>query len=174
MTFLSMNSPVKRIGPAFIAGAALFFVAAISFAGLHLFGHRFGFGFLPLLVLVAWPKRANTLVSFAIVFLAGLFTDWATGDIRGQWALIFILVWGYLRPEMRSASSTPVGLFLVWLLVCVVAVLSLSFAGYFVYGVRPDLAPMVRQMILATLMLPILMLLRRAVLLRLSESDGWS
>ena len=173
MTFLNMNSPVKRIGPAFIAGAALFLVATVSFAGLHLFGHRFGFGFLPLLVLVIWPKRANTLVSFAIVFLAGLFTDWATGDIRGQWTLIFILVWGYFRPEMRNASSTPVGLFLIWLLVCVVAVVGLSLVGYFVYGVRPNLAPMGRQMILATFMLPLLMLLRRAVQVRLNESDRW-
>ena len=173
MTYLNMPGTVKRIGPAFAAGVFLFLTGAISFAGLHLFGLRFGFGFLPLVILVIWPRRASTLLSLVLVFLAGLFTDWATGDIRGQWALIFVLVWGYFRPEMRSASNTPLGLIVIWVLVCVIAVIVLSLAGFFVYGVGPNLAPLARQMILASFMLPILVLLRRAILARLNEFDDW-
>lgn len=173
MTYLSINSPVKRMRPALIAGVALIIAGAMSISGLNLFNSRFGFEFLPLLVLVIWPRRANTIVSLTFVWLAGLFTDWATGDITGQWALIFVLVWGFLRPELRSDPFTPVKIFLAWLIACVVAALILSLTGYFIFGIFPDLAPLGRQAIISTLFLPIVLLLRRSIVVRLKDFDDW-
>ena len=84
MTFLGLQTPTKKMSPALIAGAALFLTAAMTISGLNIFGARFGFEFFPLLVLVIWPRRAHTLMSLTLVWFAGFFTDWATGDITGQ------------------------------------------------------------------------------------------
>ena len=173
MTFLGLQTPTKKMSPALIAGAALFLTAAMTISGLNIFGARFGFEFFPLLVLVIWPRRAHTLMSLTLVWFAGFFTDWATGDITGQWALIFILVWGFLRPEMREAPFAPVSLFCVWVLTCLVTMAILSIAGYFIYGILPDFTPLGRQMSLATLLLPIILLLRKAIVVRLKDYDEW-
>jgi len=173
MTYLSVQNPVKKISPALAAGLALMIAAVISVSGVNVFGLYYGFGFLPLLVLLIWPKRANTLLSLAIVFLAGIFMDWATGGLRGQSSLIFVLVWGYLRPECRSAPFAPVSLFMIWILTCALAILVIAVSGYFVFGINPDFFPLLRQAILATLLFPLLILLRRMVVLRLNENDNW-
>jgi len=89
MTYYDMRTPARKLLPAVVAGAALVLAGAFSIGGVHLFGNHFGFGFMPLLILSIWPRFANTLVSVFLVFGAGLFTDWATGGIVGQWALIF-------------------------------------------------------------------------------------
>lgn len=173
MTYLGVQIAIKRKRPAFIAGAALFLTSAMSISGFNIFESRFGFEFLPLLVLLIWPRRAHTVLSLIIVWSAGLFTDWATGDITGQWALIFILIWGFLRPEMRRDPFAPVSLFFVWLLICLIAILVSSVSGYFIHGIMPDLSPLGRQMSLATLVLPVILILRRAVIVRLKDFEDW-
>ena len=173
MTYLGVQIAIKKKRPAFIAGAALFLTAAMTISGFNIFGSRFGFEFLPLLVLLIWPRRAHTVLSLTLVWFAGLFTDWATGDITGQWALIFILIWGFLRPEMRSSPFAPVSLFFVWLLICLITILVLSVSGYFIYGIMPDISPLGRQMSLATLLLPVVLILRRTVVVRLKDFDDW-
>jgi len=103
VTYYEMQAPIRKKTPAIVAAIALFLVGAISIGGFHAFGSRYGFGFLPILVLAIWPRYASPLLSIALVFCAGFFVDWATGGILGQWALIFVVIWGVLRPEMRSA-----------------------------------------------------------------------
>ncbi len=173
MNYLSSRSPIKKARPALIAGAVLFLTSAMTISGLNLFDSRFGFEFLPLLVLVIWPRHANTPLSLGLVWLAGLFTEWATGDITGQWSLIYVLVWGVFRPEMRGTPFAPLGLVFVWGLICLVTTLVLFLTGYFVYGILPDLWPIGRQISLATLTLPLIVLLRRAILRRLKDYDDW-
>lgn len=173
MTYLDVQAPQRKILPAFLAGLALFLGGIISVAGINLFGVRTGFGFVPLLVLAIWPRQANTLISLAFVFFAGLFTDWGTGGIYGQWALTFVLIWGFLRPELRSSPYAPLSLLLVWLATCGLALVVLSLSGYFVLGIYPDLAVLGRQMILATVCLPAVMLLRRALAARFSDGEDW-
>ena len=173
MTYLDVQAPTRKIWPALIAGLALFIAGAVSIAGLNFFGTRIGFGFIPLLVLAIWPRRANALMSLALVFFVGLFTDWATGGVHGQWTLVFVLVWGFLRPELRDDPFAPIGLFLVWLATCGLALVALSVTGYFVFGMLPDFAALGRQMILATVLLPVLLLLRYGIAVRFSDSEDW-
>lgn len=173
MTYLDVQAPTRKVWPALVAGLALFIAGAVSIAGLNMFGVRFGFGFAPLLVLAIWPRRANTLVSLSLVFMAGLFTDWATGGVIGQWALVFVLVWGFLRPELRGSPFAPIGLFFVWLATCGLALVILSMSGYFVFRVLPDFAALGRQMILASLLLPLVTLLRRGLAMRFNDSEDW-
>lgn len=173
MTFMDVQTQNRRVFPAIVAGVALLIAASLSIAGLNMFGARIGFGFIPLLVLAIWPRRANTLFSLLLVFLAGLFTDWATGGITGQWALVFVLVWGFLRPELRSSPFALIGLFLVWLATCGLALVVLALSGYFVFGILPDFAALGRQMILATFLLPLFLLLRHGFAMRFSDSEDW-
>jgi len=174
MTYLDVQAPQRKFLPALLAGLALFLAGALSVAGINLFGVRTGFGFVPLLVLAVWPRHANTLISLALVFFAGLFTDWGTGGIYGQWALAFVLVWGFFRPEHRGSPFAPQGLFFVWLAICGLAMVVIALSGYFVFGIFPDFAVLGRQMILATICLPAVMLLRRALAVRFSDGEDWA
>lgn len=173
MTYLDVQAPQRKIMPALLAGFALFVAGAISIAGINLFGVMTGFGFIPLLVLAIWPRQTNTLVSLALVFCAGLFTDWATGGIYGQWSLTFILIWGFLRPELRSSPFSFLSLLPVWLATCGLAFVTLYLSGYFVLRIFPDLAVLGRQMLLATVCLPLIMLLRRGLAVRFSDREDW-
>ena len=173
MTYYEMRAPIYKKLPAVIAGIALFLAGAVSIGGLNLFGGYFGFGFLPLLVLAIWPRHANSLLSLAFVFAAGLFTDWATGNILGQWALVFSLVWGVLRPELRSTPYSPIGISLIWLATCGLALVLLTISGWFVFRILPDFVSLGRQMILASLLLPLVLLLRHSLAKRFSERDEW-
>ena len=160
MTFLDVQAPQRKIFPALSAALALCLASAISIAGMNLFGVWMSFGFLPLLVLSMWPRQANTLISLGLVFFLGLFTDWAGGAVLGQWALIFVLVWGFMRPEMRESPYSPLRFFLAWLAICGLALVVISVAGYFVFGIMPDFKAIGRQIIMATICLPIILLLR--------------
>jgi hypothetical protein len=160
MTFLDVQVPQRKIFPALTASLALFLASAISITGMNFFGAWMSFGFLPLLVLSMWPRQANTLISLGLVFFLGLFTDWAGGAILGQWALIFVLVWGFLRPETRESPYSALRFFLVWLAICGLALCVICGAGYFVFGILPDFKVIGRQMILATICLPFILVLR--------------
>ena len=173
MTYLDVQAPLRKKTPAVVAGVALFLAGAISIAGLNVFGERVGLGFIPYLVLAIWPRRANTLVSLGFVFFGGFFTDWSSGGIVGQSSLIFVLIWGFLRPELRSSPFSPVGLFLVWLAICGLALVVMFLSGMFVLGVQPDFAVLGRQMILATALLPLFLLMRRGVEMRFSDREEW-
>lgn len=173
MSFMDAQAPTRTVRSAIIAGFALFLAAATSIAGINLFGVRIGFGFVPLAVLAIWPRHANTLTSLVIVFLAGLFMDWASGGIDGQWALVFVLVWGFLRPQLRSAPFAPISLLLIWLATCGLALVVLSLSGYFVFRIFPDFAALGRQMIFATCLLPVFLLLRSGLAARLNDRDEW-
>lgn len=173
MRYLSGHTPTRKIWPTLVAGLALFIAAAISISGLNIFGAWVGFGFIPLVVLVIWPRRANRLVSLAIVFSAGLFMDWATGGMDGQWALIFVLIWGYLRPELRSTPFSPMTLLSVWLAACGLALIVLSLTGYLVVRILPDFAVIGRQALFASCLLPVFLLLRHGLATRVHDSEDW-
>lgn len=173
MTYYEMQAPIRKILPALIAGLSLFLASVVSIGGLNIFGAQVGFGFVPLLILTIWPRHANALVSLAFVFFIGLFTDWATGGIIGQWALVFTLIWGVLRPELRGAPFAPIRLLFVWFATCGLALVLLSLSGWFVFGILPDFTSLGRQMIFATLLLPIFMLLRRVVATRFGDREDW-
>lgn len=173
MTYLDTHTPIRRIWPAIAAGFALFFAGALSVGGLNVFGAYVGFGFLPLVILTIWPRQANTLLSILFVFMAGIFTDWATGSVLGQWALVYTVIWGVLRPELRSAPFAPASLFIFWIATCGLAIALISLSGWFVFGVPPDISAFGRQMLLATIALPLIVLLRGVLSRRLSDGEDW-
>ena len=173
MTYYDMRTPARKLLPAVVAGAALVLAGAFSIGGVHLFGNHFGFGFVPLLILSIWPRFANTLVSVFLVFGAGLFTDWATGGIVGQWALIFSIIWGVFRPELRGSPFSPLSIVLFWIATCGVAVILLFISGWFVFGVHPDWMSLGRQIIAATLLLPIILIFRHVIASRLGDNEVW-
>lgn len=173
MTYYEMHAPIRKTTPTVLAGLALFLAGAISIGWINAFGSHFGFGFMPLLVLAIWPRNAKPLLSLAIIFVAGLFTDWATNQILGQWVLVFTVIWGVLRPELRSTPYSAMSVSLVWLATCGLALILLSISGWFVRGVMPDFSPLGRQMILATAFLPVVLFFRSLIAKRIDERDEW-
>lgn len=173
MTYLDTQAPIRRIWPAVVAGISLLVASALSVGGLNVFGAFVSFGFLPLVIIAIWPRQANALLSLLFLFWAGIFTDWATASIIGQWALVYVVIWGVLRPELRSAPFSPASLLIFWSATCGLSVVLLSVTGWFVYGVRPDLGALGRQAILATLVLPVIALMRGVVSRRFSDNEEW-
>jgi len=105
------------------------------------------------------PTAKNpSCIECGALFILG--KRWAGGAILGQWALIFVLVWGFLRPEMRNSPYSPVKFILAWLAICALAFVVLSVSGYFVFGIMPDFHVFGRQIIMATICLPFILLLR--------------
>lgn len=173
MTFYEMRGLNPKVLPAIVAGLALLLSGAMTAGGVTLFGAYIGFGFLPLLVLTIWPRHANSIFSLVFVFSAGLFTDWGTGGIVGQWALVFLIIWGFFRPELRSSPFSPIGLVFVWCVTCGLAVIVLTLTGWFVYGILPDFMSFARQILLASLLLPVVVLLRYLIAKRIGENEAW-
>ncbi len=173
MTFLDAQAPIRRVWPAIIAGIALFLAGAVSIVGVTVFGFRAGFEFFPLLVLAIWPRDANRMVSLLLVFLGGIFTDWATGGIVGQWALVYTVIWGVLRPELRSAPYAFISLFLCWFATCGLAIILIGVSGWFVFSALPDFTSFGRQIIAATVALPIVLVLRGLLAKRFSDGEEW-
>jgi len=137
MTYYEMHAPIRKKTPAVLAGLALFIAGALSIGGINLLGAYAGFEFLPLLVLAIWPRNAHNLLSLAFVFAAGLFTDWATGVTVGQWALVFTVIWGVMRPELRSTPYAPLSFSAMWFAICGLSLVLVSVSGWFVKGIMP-------------------------------------
>lgn len=173
MTFRESAVPIRSVWPAIFAGFALFLAGALSILSVRVLGLTAGFGFLPLTILAIWPRRASELASVILVFLAGIFTDWATGGVVGQWALTFTLVWMLFRPELREQPYAAVKLMLVWGLICGFAVLLLSISGWVVYRILPDPTSFALQILMATLLLPLVLLLRRWLAHLFGDADEW-
>lgn len=173
MTYFDTQAPVRKILPAILAGIALFLTGGATIGGVNVMGHQIGFAFVPLLIVTIWPRSANTLLSLLIVFFAGLFIDWANAGILGQWALILCVTWGVLRPELRNAPFAPLRVLFIWISICGLAFVLLSVSGMFVYGILPDFAALVRQMILATILLPVSLLLRHLFSVRFGSHESW-
>jgi len=173
VTYYELHTPIRKKTPAVLAGLALFIAGALSIGGINSFGGYYGFGFVPLIVLAIWPRNANSLISLAFVFSAGLFTDWATGTPLGQSALVFSVIWGVLRPELRSSPYAIITFFFIWLATCGLALVLLSVSGWFVKGILPDFFSLGRQMIFATVILPVILLLRRVVAKRVGDREEW-
>jgi len=173
VTFLSPQAPIRRTWPAIVAGSALVLAGALSIGGIHLFGAQFGFRFIPLLVLAIWPRKANTILSIIFVFFAGVFTDWAAGDVVGQQAFLFMLVWGFLRPELLNPTLSWSRSFLVWGGICCLAIFVTTLSGWFVYGIMPDFLAFGRQLVLATMLLPVVLIVRLILEKRYSDGEDW-
>lgn len=170
MTFRDAQAPIRSVKAAIFAALALFFGGALSIISVNIAGQSISFAFIPLLVIAIWPRRASQIISVIFIFAAGLFTDWASGGVTGQWALVFLLVWMLLRPELRDNAYSISQFMLAWLAICGFAFGLLSVTGWFAYRVLPDYMAFSRQILLVTALLPPIFGLRHW-LARFSRSD---
>jgi cell shape-determining protein MreD len=145
----------------------------MSVLSLNVFNTSAGFGFVPLLVILLWPRRANGPISVAGVFIAGLFTDWATGGVLGQWALIYVLGFALLRPEIRNMPFAFLRALLAWFVLAGLAAVLLYASGQFVFGVPADVVAILRQILLATAILPFLLIIRNRLAGATGSSEQW-
>lgn len=173
MTFRDAQAPVRSVKPALFAGLALFLGGALSIVSVNIWGQSISFAFIPLLVIAIWPRRANEIVSVTLVFAAGLFTDWASGGVTGQWALVFLMTWMLLRPELRDNAYSASQFITAWLAICGLALILLSLTGWFAYRILPDFMTFVRQIALVTVLLPLIFGLRHWLARLFGSDEDW-
>jgi len=173
MNFRHSSIVTRSIPAAMLAGLCLLLAGALSIVSVNIFGQIANFAFLPLIIILLWPRRASEIGSLIVIFIAGLFADWAIGGIIGQSSLIFTIVWMIFRPEMREDPYGFLRLIFIWCLVCILASALISLAGWFVYRVSPDIMAFCLQFFIATLILPFIFVLRRWTALRFAGGDEW-
>ena len=173
MTFRDVSVSNRSIPIALLAGLCLAVAGALSILSIRGFGQTFSFGFIPLLVLLIWPTRSNEIASLAIIFIAGVFTDWGTAGAIGQSSLIYICIWMLFRPEIRVDPYVFRRLFIVWVLIGIFSVILLSVTGVFIYRIAPDFKSFLTQFILATVFLPIVLGLRYWINARFFSREDW-
>ena len=173
MTFRDVAAPIRSIPIAVFAGFILFVMGALSILSINIFGYELGFGFVPLLVLLIWPRRANEIVSLILVFLAGIFTDWGTAGAIGQSSLVYIVTWALFRPELRVEPYAIRSLIIIWGLIGLLVSALILGTGLFIYRVVPDVQSLFLQFILASLIIPIFLLLRFWIVSRFINRDEW-
>lgn len=140
----------------------LLVVMLLSLITFNIVGTPVTFLFIPLIVIFLWPKNADLLFSYILIFLAGLIFDFVSADTPGAWALVFLIGFAMMRPNQRGQESrlaeTWVN-FSVWMLVLAFIYLVLDFLG-----VREtDWIPFVYSLTLTVLVFPLLYYARRIV-----------
>ncbi len=173
MSFRDVSVPNRSVPIAVIAGLCLAMAGALSVLSISVFSQTFGFGFLPLIVLLIWPRRANEIASLITIFIAGIFTDWGTAGAIGQSSLLYTCIWMLFRPEIRIDPYVFRRLIIVWVLIGVFSILLLSSSGLFIYRVLPDFRSFLTQFILATVLLPIVLSIRYWIFIRFVSRDEW-
>jgi len=73
---------------------------------------------------------------------------------------------------MRSSPYALLQFVLAWLTICGLALVVISVAGYFVFGIMPDFKVIGRQIIMATICLPIILLLRGGLSKLFGDLEG--
>ena len=174
MTFVDLQSSQRSVKLALAAGLLLAFLSAVSVLNVNVAGWRVGFGFVPLLVVLLWPRRANGPVSVAVVFLSGLFADWSMGGVVGQWALVYTVIFALLRAELRNEPFAFLRCFFAWLVAVGFVIILLFVSGHFVFGVLPDFGSLLRQAALGTAVLPFVLALRHWTARMAGATDDWS
>lgn len=170
MAYLSQASSTKpqRLIPLILA---LMIASIISFMSVKVSNQSVSLTWLPLLLIAMWPRYISPIWSVVLCLLFGLFVDWGSAGAPGQWALVYLSCYAFLRPEKRGEKLSILRAILNWLVVCFVAFVVFSVTGKIVYGEWPKLNYFAEQAGLATLLLPVAFMLRQSLRYFLTDPD---
>lgn len=96
---------------AFGFGLVLSLLSMVSF---RLAGFQASLTFVPLIAVFFWPKEASRGLSSFFIFCLGLIVDFLSAGPLGLWAVIYLLCYGVLRPDNRSAEKQLQSLWLAF------------------------------------------------------------
>jgi cell shape-determining protein MreD len=135
-----------------VFGLALVLVSMISF-GVGSF--EAALTLVPLSGVFLWPHNASSSLSIVLIFCLGILVDILSNGPFGMWALLYLITYGVLRPDLRSRALSMQRLwfrFIVWVLL-IDAVLVLL--GVITIDGRTAIWPLIFQTLMAILIFPL-------------------
>jgi len=140
-----------------VAGIILVFLSTISF---QIFGFSYGLTFIPIFILMYWPRKASRSWSLFFVFLIGTLQSIVGFSPLGLWAFcylcLFIIMGGEVTFSERLAPAW--GSFFI----CVLFIGTiLFFLGRLLLGQWPSLTPLVTDAIASFLVFPLIFWVRK-------------
>ena len=164
-------APIRRNSHLVPTAVALALAGLFSPVHLTLFDQPWSLVWLPFVILSLWPRQAGPVASCILLFLAGLWVDWATLGATGQWPFVFLVTYAVIRPDqaerVRGLTVAFVRLAKALLVGGPVFVLS----GWLVYGAWPDWIALGRGIFVAVVMLPLVAFARDMFAGRLAGDD---
>lgn len=149
--------------PILLVIAGLFAATMLAFLNVNIGGQSVSLTALPLAFIALWPRNVHPILTIILVLIFGIFLDWGSGGAPGQWALVFLAVFGILRPDRRGGTLSLILAIRNWLIAALIAFIILCVTGWFVYGIWPNLNVLARQFGLITLLFPFLYLFRQLI-----------
>ncbi|NNE58361.1 MAG: hypothetical protein HKN36_09655 [Hellea sp.] len=119
----------KARGQALQACIALLLVMMAGILKINLFGFEVGFLFTPLIVIFLWPRGADPVFTYVILFSLGLIYDWISGGPSGLWALLFLIAFVSVQPGQRPKEINLMEIwinFIIWMIVLLIVLMALD------------------------------------------------
>ncbi|MEP1230567.1 MAG: hypothetical protein ABJG88_07810 [Litorimonas sp.] len=162
MTFVTphINTSSRNFIP---ASLSLFVCVFLSVLHINIAGESISLLLLPLLIVSLWPREVNTVVTIGTFFVIGIFLDWGTNGVLGQWAIVYLTVFAILRPNRRDHSLSFFNAVSLWCAGLAIATVMLIITGWLAYGVLPNFTTLFRQALLICAFMPVVVFTRNLV-----------
>jgi cell shape-determining protein MreD len=163
------SSRAGHLRQAIILSVILTFLGLIN---VTFFGWNISLSWLPLMAVALWPRAATPIYSIVALFLLGLLQDSGSFGVPGQWPLIYLLCYAFIRPFERLKSLNFLSGFLLWLLSAGIAFVVISFSGRIIYAEWPNWIILSRLALTTTLLFPLVWGGRRWLQILILRRDG--
>ncbi len=164
-------TPIRARAYALQGGLAMLVLVTLSAVNLNLIGTPLSFLFVPLILVYLWPRGADKVLSYCLLFGCGILFDVLTGTAIGFWALIFMTGLAVIQPTLMNREATFnvswVG-FITWMSIWAAILLGLNFIS----AKELDIVNFIIQICIAILVFPFVYAIRVYVRsLIISEAD---
>lgn len=170
MAFISPSLAAAR-GKTWQAIAMLLVLTIIGALNINVFDRSIALTFIPLIGLVLWPRYVNAVAAIISLLFLGLLLDFLTAEPLAMRSIIYLVIFTIFRPDLRTKMHHFGGAFLRWLMIAIIAFILIFLLGWFAMDSRPDIWPLLQQLLAATLLFPIIYGARHFLRIILSDPD---
>lgn len=155
--------PSRRAGHLRQAVVLVFVLTVLGVINISAFGWNLSLQWLPLVAVALWPRGAYPIYSIIALLILGVFQDWVSFGVPGQWALIYLLTYAFIRPFERIKTLNFGGGLVVWCIAMTVALVTIAFTGRVIYSDWPNWVVLFRMAGIASLFFPLIWYIRRGI-----------
>ena len=170
MAFVS-QAPVRRNSHLIPAGFALVVTGLLCVLHMRFLGVSWPLLWLPFAVVSLWPRQASPVPSAVLIFIGGLWVDWVTLGVPGQWPAVMLVTYAILRPDLGEPVRGVVVAYARFAQALIIGVPVFVLSGRLVYTVWPDPFALLRGIAIVIVLLPLIALVRDLAAGRLSGDD---
>lgn len=165
------TSPALRNEKLIPAALALLIAGLISALDIRFFGSTWPLTWIPFAAVALWPRRVGVWPSSLLLFIGGLWVDWTTWGVPGQWPVVFLLTYALIRPDIREGARGLAAGMTRFILALCVGLPVFILTGWAIYEVWPDWELLGRGVAVAFIVAPLMIFIRDRLAIRMSQDD---